>query len=150
MKSQGITSPSDSAAIQDESQPAPNSAPNSGAEPHLLREIYAELCKLRVMVGDMQNRITNAAPVQAARAISIDAAQALLGCGRSRIFELLRSGALRRAPKVGKVAMITLDSLEALQECFSREPTPKRKRQPAQQNTGRAEKDAILKLIRQS
>jgi hypothetical protein len=150
MKSQRITSPSDSAALQDETQPIPTPAPDSGAEPNLLREIYAELCKLRAMVGDMQNRIANAAPVQAARAISIDAAQALLGCGRSRIFELLRSGALRRAPKVGKVAMITLDSLEALQECFARESAPKRKRQLAQQSTGRAEKDAILKLIRQA
>ncbi|HEX5748814.1 MAG TPA: hypothetical protein VFZ09_21410 [Archangium sp.] len=46
--------------------------------------------------------------------------------------------------------MSTLDSIEALQECFAREPAPKRKRQPAQQSTGRAEKDAILKLIRQA
>ena len=150
MKSQGITSPFESAAIQDENQPTRTPAPDSEAEPDLLWEIYAELRKLREMVGDMQHRIANAAPVQAARAISIDAAQALLGCGRSRIFELLRSGALRRAPKVGKVAMITLDSIEAVQECFSREPAPKRKRQPAQQSTGRAEKDAILKLIRQA
>ena len=150
MKSQGITSPVESAAIQDPPNTTRNPAPDSEAEPYLLREIYAELRKLREMVGDMQNRIASAAPVQAARSISIDAAQALLGCGRSRIFELLRSGALRRAPKVGKVAMITLDSIEALQECFAREPAPKRKRQPAQQSTGRAEKDAILKLIRQA
>ena len=150
MKSQGITSPSGLATIQDVPNATPSPAPDSGAEPDLLREIYAELRKLREAVGDIQHRIANAAPVQAARSISIDAAQALLGCGRSRIFELLRSGALRRAPKVGKVAMITLDSLEALQECFSREPAPKRKRQPTQQSTGRAEKDAILKLIRQA
>jgi hypothetical protein len=65
MKSQGITSPSDSAVIRDETQSIPTPAPDCGAEPHLLREIYAELCKLRAMVGDMQNRIANAAPVQA-------------------------------------------------------------------------------------
>ena len=150
MKSQGITSPSGPATIQDVPNATPNPAPESGAEPDLLREIYAELRKLREAVGDIQHRIANAAPVQAVRSISIDAAQALLGCGRSRIFELLRAGALCRAPKVGKVAMITLDNIEALQECFSREPAPKRKRQPAQRATGLAEKEAILKLIRQA
>jgi hypothetical protein len=81
---------------------------------------------------------------------TIEAAQAMLGCGRSRIFELLKSGALRRAPKLGKVAMIHLPSLEALMDGIDREPAPKLKRRPAQHNAGRGEKDAILKLIRRA
>jgi hypothetical protein len=77
-------------------------------------------------------------------------AQAMLGCGRSRIFELLRSGALRRGAKVGKTAMICAKSLEALLERVDREPAPRLKRRPARRDTGRGESvsAAILKLIR--
>ncbi|HEX5753720.1 MAG TPA: hypothetical protein VFZ09_46455 [Archangium sp.] len=107
---------------------------------------------------EITNRLSNAAPAQAVRAVSIEAAQALLGCGRSRIFELLKSGVLRRAPKLGKVAMIDLPSLEALIDGIDREPAPKLKREPApmlkrrpaQSNAGRGERDEILKLIRRA
>jgi predicted DNA-binding transcriptional regulator AlpA len=113
---------------------------------------------LRESLREIENQISNTAPAQAARAISIEAAQALLGCGRSRIFELLKSGALRRAPKLGKVVMIYLPSLEALIEGIDREPAPKLqrepapklKRRPAQRNAGRGERDEILKLIRRA
>ncbi|OJT24632.1 hypothetical protein BO221_15965 [Archangium sp. Cb G35] len=113
---------------------------------------------LRESVREITNRLSNTAPAQAVRAISIEAAQDLLGCGRSRIFELLRSGALRRAPKLGKVAMIDLPSLKALIDGIDHEPAPKLKRErapklkrrPAQRNAGRGEKDEILKLIRRA
>lgn len=122
----------------------------SGSEPDLLRAICNELRSLRESVREIEHRISNTAPDQAARAISIEAAQAMLGCGRSRIFELLKSGALRRAPKLGKVAMIYLPSLEALLDGIGREPVPKLKRRPAQRNAGRGERDEILKLIRRA
>lgn len=123
---------------------------DSGGEADLLRAMYDELRSLRESVREIEHRISNTAPSQAARAISIEAAQAMLGCGRSRIFELLRSGALRRAPRLGKVAMIYLPSLEALMAGIDREPAPKLKRRPAQRNAGRGEKDEILKLIRRA
>ena len=125
-------------------------APPSGAELYLLREIREELRKVREAIGELQMRIVNAVPVQTARAVSIEAAQAMLGCGRSRIFELLKSGVLRRAPKLGRAAMIHLPSLEAFVDGIDREPAPKLKRSPAQRNTGRGEKDEILKLIRRA
>ncbi|WNG33380.1 hypothetical protein F0U61_06915 [Archangium violaceum] len=105
---------------------------------------------MRESVREIEHRLSNRAPAQAARAISIEAAQAMLGCGRSRIFELLKSGALRRAPKLGKVAMIYLPSLEALIDGIDREPAPKLKRHTAQRNTGRWERDEILKMIRRA
>lgn len=135
---------------QDTSNTQQQPAADGGAESALLREIHHELRRLREAVGAIQARISQAAPVQAARAVTVDAAQALLGCGRSQVFALLKAGALSRAPKVGKTAMVTLESIEALQERFSREPAPKLKRQPARSTaTGRETRDAILRMLRQ-
>jgi hypothetical protein len=119
----------------------------------ILRAIYEELRGLRESVNEIHTKISGTAPAQAARAraVSVEEAQTLLGCGRSRIFELLRSGALRRGPKVGRAAMICAKSLEALLERVDREPLPpKLKRRPARRDTGRGEREsaAILKLIR--
>jgi hypothetical protein len=119
----------------------------------ILRAIYEELRGLRESVNEIHTKIGSATPAQAARAraVSIEEAQTLLGCGRSRIFELLRSGALRRGPKVGRAAMICAKSLEALLERVDREPeTPKLKRRPARRDTGQGKREsaAILKLIR--
>jgi len=121
----------------------------------ILRAIYEELRGLRESVNEIHTKISHAAPAQAARAraVSVEQAQTLLGCGRSRIFELLRSGALRRGPKVGRAAMVCAKSLEALLERVDREPeAPKFKRRPARRDTGqgRRESAAILKLIRLS
>ena len=119
----------------------------------ILRAIYEELRGLRESVNEIHTKISSTAPAQAARAraVSVEEAQTLLGCGRSRLFELLRSGALRRGPKVGRAAMICAKSLEALLERVDREPeTPKLKRRPAQRDTGQGKREsaAILKLIR--
>jgi hypothetical protein len=119
----------------------------------ILRAIYEELRGLRESVNEIHTKISHTAPAQAARAlaVSMEQAQTLLGCGRSRIFELLRSGALRRGPKVGRAAMICAKSLEALLERVDREPeTPKLKRRPARRDTGQGKREsaAILKLIR--
>ncbi len=119
----------------------------------LLRAICEELRGLRESVNEISTKISHKAPAQAARsrAVSMKEAQAVLGCGRSRIFELLRSGALRRGAKVGKAAMICAKSLEALLERVDREPeTPRLKRHLARRDPGRGERErkAILKLIR--
>jgi hypothetical protein len=119
----------------------------------ILRAIYEELRGLRESVNEIHTKISSAAPAQAARvrAVSVEEAQTLIGCGRSRIFELLRSGALRRGPKVGRAAMICAKSLEALLERVDREPEPpKLKQRPARRDTrqGKRESAAILKLIR--
>jgi hypothetical protein len=105
----------------------------------ILRAIYDELRGLRQSVNEIHTQINSTAPAQAARAraVTVEEAQTMLGCGRSRIFELLRSGALRRGPKVGRVAMICTKSLEALLERVDREPVPRLKRRPARRDTGR-------------
>ncbi len=119
----------------------------------ILRAIHEELRGLREAVNEIHTKISHAAPAQAARAlaVSMEQAQTLLGCGRSRIFELLRSGALRRGPKVGRAAMICTKSLEALLERVDHEPeVPRLKRRPARRDTGQGKREsaAILKLIR--
>ncbi|MFL5349838.1 MAG: hypothetical protein ACJ8AT_34100 [Hyalangium sp.] len=119
----------------------------------ILRAIYEELRGLRESVNEIHTKISSAAPAQSARAraVSVEEAQTMLGCGRSRIFELLRSGALRRGPKVGRAAMICAKSLEALLERVDREPeTSRLKRRPTRRDNGRGarESEAILRMIR--
>jgi hypothetical protein len=125
-------------------------AQRSGGESALLCAIYEELQGLRACLSEVQARICDALPVQSRRAVSISAAQSILGCGRSRVYELLRSGALRRAPKVGRQVMISSTSLEALLDNVYRDPTPKLKRRASQGDAKRGEKEAeaILRMIR--
>lgn len=47
-----------------------------------------------------------------------------LGCGKSKIFELLRYGRLKRAKRIGRGTMITVDSLLALERELCGEPAP--------------------------
>lgn len=51
---------------------------------------------------------------QNASAVPLERAEAMLGCKRAQIFNLLAQGRLERAPKVGRSAMITVASIEAL------------------------------------
>ena len=128
---------------------SPHTCPHcSRGEVVTLGAIYRELRELRVSLSEIQTWAKNMVSSSSRRAVSIDNAQAILGCGRSRVYELLRSGALRRAPKVGKQAMISLTSLEAFLDTLHREPASKLKRRPAQRGTSR-EAEEILKLIRQ-
>jgi hypothetical protein len=111
----------------------------------LLRAIYEELRELRESVNEIHTKISSTAPAQAARAraVTVEEAQTMLGCGRARIFELLRSGALRRGPKVGRAARICTKSLEALLERLDREPeAPRLKRRPARRDTGRGRSES--------
>ncbi len=148
----GQYAPVPQAAATAQWPPAPQGAlPDAGAESGLLRAIYEELRGLRHEVRQLHSKPSHAPAFQSARAVSLETAQALLGCGRSRLFELLRSGVLRRAPRMGKGAMVSAASLEALLEGLHREPVPKLKRKPpAPREAGRREKAAILKLIRRA
>jgi len=44
--------------------------------------------------------------------VTIEQAQARLGCSRRRVFELLSCGTLKRASRVGRKVMITIDSID--------------------------------------
>lgn len=46
-------------------------------------------------------------------ALPVDEAAELLGCGRSTVFEYLRSGRLQRARRTGRKAMVTRESVNA-------------------------------------
>jgi excisionase family DNA binding protein len=128
-----------------------SSPPHPGSEFALLCTIYEELRELRVSLSEIQTWISNMASspsMRTVRAVSIEAAQAILGCGRTQVYELLRSGALRRAPKVGRRVMINLTNLEAFLDDLNRDLPPKLKRRPAQRAASR-EAEEILKLVRQ-
>ena len=148
----GQYAPAPQAAATEQWPSGPQGAlPHAGAESDLLRAIYEELRGLRHEVRQLHSKPSHAPAFQSARAVSLETAQALLGCGRSRLFERLRSGTLRRAPRMGKEAMVSAASLEALLEGLHREPVPKLKRKPpVPRDAGRKEKAAILKLIRRA
>lgn len=46
-------------------------------------------------------------------AIPVEQAATLLGCGRTRVFELLRAGSLRRV-RIGRKTLVGTESVEAL------------------------------------
>jgi hypothetical protein len=50
-----------------------------------------------------------------------------LRCGRNRVFELLKSGELKRAKRVGRKTMVTTASVESLERRLFASPTPRRR-----------------------
>jgi hypothetical protein len=61
-----------------------------------------------------------------AAAVSITNAEAILGCSRSRVFQLIRQGKLQRAGSIGRKAMVTRASVEALQAMNLPQAKPQR------------------------
>jgi hypothetical protein len=55
--------------------------------------------------------------------VTLESAMAMLGCKRSKVFDLLDQGLLTRAPRVGRSVLVTVASIEALSV---KKPTPKR------------------------
>lgn len=55
--------------------------------------------------------------------VSVEQAGEILGCKRSKIFELLAEGKLQRAPRIGRSLRIFRDSVDQLLR-----PAPKRRR----------------------
>lgn len=46
-------------------------------------------------------------------AVPVAAAASMLHCGRTRVFEMLRSGELRRVPRTGRATLVTVESITA-------------------------------------
>lgn len=57
-------------------------------------------------------------------AISVQEAQSMLGCGRARIFTLLKSGKLKKARKIGRKTMVSIASIEGLLDVAKPSATP--------------------------
>lgn len=67
-------------------------------------------------------------------AVPVDEAAKILGCGRSRVYELLASGSLVALPKVGRTRMITRTSVEALLTRFGAQKPRARQRKRVKQD----------------
>jgi len=128
-------------ATSDAGGDAASSSASSGATTD---RILAEMKQIREGVEDIRASGPMMEPGQVA--VSIAAAMKLLGCGRSRIFELLKKGDLQRAPnKVGRETMILTSSIDALLHS----PEPREVRcAPKAKRSGQAARDAILQMIR--
>jgi excisionase family DNA binding protein len=102
---------------------APTSASTS------LREIQFDLRKLKSVTIQ-----------PGAVAITLEQAAARLGCSRSRIFEFLKAGRLKRAARVGRKLLLTLASVDELLAKPNQEPKarPTRQAKPAAATTVRA------------
>lgn len=64
-----------------------------------------------------------------ARAVPVGQAQALLGCGKTKVYKYIGTGQLTRAPKRGKEVMILMESIDALlADGIPAEPTRRRRK----------------------
>jgi|GEM_PF-4508836 len=72
-------------------------------------------------------------------AITVDRAAELLLCGRTRVFEFLNEGRLKRAPNFGRKTSVPLASVLACVEGAAR-PTSKKHR-PARKKAGYSRED---------
>lgn len=96
--------------------------------------ILAELRALRAEITELRQG-------QRVRpSVTVEQAAELLGCQRSRVFELLAEGRLLRAKRVGRKAQITRASVEAYASAAP-EPAPRAR-------AGERERAEILKLVR--
>ena len=75
----------------------------------IIAELAAEVRQLRAEVAALRT-----APQAGATALTVEAAAQRLGCGRSRVFELLAEGKLQPAAKHGRKRMVTLESVDQL------------------------------------
>lgn len=66
--------------------------------------------------------------VRSLPAVTLKEAMRRLGCGRVQVFKLLKSGLLIRAQKVGRLTLITAESIDQLLRTPNRTPTVRRKR----------------------
>ena len=119
---------------------AASSSASSGATTD---HILAEMKQIREGVEDIRASGPMMEPGQVA--VSIAAAMKLLGCGRSRIFELLKKGDLRRAPKkVGRETMILTASIEALLQAPAIQAAKPRSRMTNNGNRSQADVAALV------
>ncbi|WP_143076154.1 hypothetical protein [Stigmatella erecta] len=117
-----------------------------------IRELREELRTLRADLASLRGHMISPTPV----VVGVEEAGRHLGCGRTKIFELLKSGMLEQAPKVGRSTMVTVASIHAYQQVGSNETTQQKRRRklkaraPASkaQSSGREAREAILKLVR--
>lgn len=82
--------------------------------------ILAELRKMNAQ---------QARSLSSVQTVTFEEAQEILGCSRSRVFELVKEGRLKTATKVGKQRRILLESIQQLQaggvRVGARPPKPK-------------------------
>jgi len=120
-------------------EPAPSSAPSSTATERILEEMK----QLREGVEDIRASGPMMEPSQVA--VHVATAMKLLGCGRSRVFELLKKGLLRRAPKkVGRETMILTASIDALLQAPSTQAVKPRSRMTDKRNRSQADSTALV------
>jgi hypothetical protein len=73
--------------------------------------LAAEVRTLREELAEIRSGVDAGGPL-----VTVDVAGRMLGCGRTRVFELIRAAKLKRGRSVGKTTMITRESVEALGE----------------------------------
>jgi len=80
--------------------------------------------------------------------LTVEQAAEQLLCSRSRVFELLATGVLKRGPKFGKKTCVTAKSVEqAIREHGEDSPPPKRRPSRARAATEFRTKKEMLKAL---
>lgn len=82
--------------------------------------------QMRVLVEAVRRLEQRQAMDSLASAISVSDVEIVLGCSRSRVFQLIREGKLQKARSIGRKAMVTKTSVEALQAMNLPQEKPRR------------------------
>lgn len=75
-------------------------------------DVRAELQAMRELLDELLRGVRELKTTSAS-AVTVEDAAARLGCSRSRVFELLKSGRLYRAERCGRRVLVTSASIEA-------------------------------------
>ena len=78
----------------------------------LLQELRAACRALQDVAQELRGFFAQSNP--SAAAVTIDEATRLLCCGPTKVYELLKQRALRRAPRVGRKVLVTRASIDAM------------------------------------
>lgn len=102
--------------------------------------ILAELAALRAEIAALRG-----APARAT--LTVPETATILGCAKTRVFELLSEGALARGKKSGRKTMVTRDSIDA----YLRQPSyTKAPAQAVETRTGSQMRAEYLKMTSSS
>jgi excisionase family DNA binding protein len=93
----------------------PPTAANEDREP-LVGVLLQEVRELRAQIAQVQSS-----------ALTVEQAGEMLGCGRRKVFELLKAKKLQRAPSLGRKTLVTRASVEQIQA--SRTPQQRQRQQ---------------------
>ena len=106
-----------------------------------------QLSILAELRDGLQALVQTRAVQPGAAAVTVEQATSLLGCAKTRIFDLLKSGQLRRGKRLGRRTMVRTSSITALSDVAPKEVAARVQKKP--QLTQPETRAEILRKLKQ-